>query len=175
MPHLNEEPFHRSLIYICEHSDDGSMGIIVNHTLDVKFADILPQLDIADDLITNDQQTIFTGGPVDPDHGFVLHTPLPNKHWKSSIQVADNLCLTTSIDVIDDIAHDSGPEHSLIALGYAGWAPGQLEQELANNAWLLCPYDPEVLFHTPPNLRLEAAASMIGIDINLVSSQVGHA
>jgi putative transcriptional regulator len=174
MPQLEDEPFHRSLIYICEHNDQGAMGLIINHETEVAFADILPQLNIAEDLATNLDQPIFTGGPVKPEHGFVLHTPLPNKEWQSSIQVASNLCLTTSIDVIDDIAHDAGPEHSLIALGYAGWGPGQLENEIANNAWLCCPYDADIMFNTPPEKRFEAAARLLGIDINLISTQVGH-
>lgn len=174
MPQLEDEPFHRSLIYICEHNDQGAMGLIINHETEVAFADILPQLNIAEDLATNLDQPIFTGGPVKPEHGFVLHTPLPNKEWQSSIQVGSNLCLTTSIDVIDDIAHDAGPEHSLIALGYAGWGPGQLENEIANNAWLCCPYDADIMFNTPPEKRFEAAARLLGIDINLISTQVGH-
>lgn len=174
MPQLQDEPFHRSLIYICEHNDQGAMGLIINHETEVAFADILPQLNIAEDLATNLDQPIFTGGPVKPEHGFVLHTPLPNKEWQSSIQVGSNLCLTTSIDVIDDIAHDAGPEHSLIALGYAGWGPGQLENEIANNAWLCCPYDADIMFNTPPEKRFEAAARLLGIDINLISTQVGH-
>ena len=174
MPQLEDGPFHRSLIYICEHNAQGAMGLIINHETKVAFADILPQLNIAEDQATNLEQPIFTGGPVKPEHGFVLHTPLPDKQWQSSIQVATNLCLTTSIDVIDDIAHDTGPEHSLIALGYAGWGPGQLEHEIANNAWLCCPFDADIMFSTPAHKRFVAAARLLGIDINLISTQVGH-
>ena len=175
MPQLEEGPFRRSLIYICEHNEDGAMGIVINHETDVEFSDILPQLNISEDLATNLDQPIYSGGPVSPEHGFVLHTPLPNKEWKSSLTMSDDLCLTTSSDVINDIAHDAGPRLSLIALGYAGWDAGQLEQELADNTWLLCPYDEDIVFNTPPNLRLDVAAQVIGIDINLISTQVGHA
>ena len=174
MPQLDEGPFHRSLIYICEHNEQGAMGLIINHTTEVAFADILPQLNISEQLATNLEQPIYTGGPVKTEHGFVLHTPLPNKKWQSSIQLANNLCLTTSIDVIDDIAHDAGPEHSLIALGYAGWGPGQLEDEIVQNAWLCCPFDADIMFSTPADKRFSAAEKLLGIDINLISTQVGH-
>ena len=174
MPQLDDEPFHRSLIYICEHNEQGAMGLIINHETEVAFADILPQLNIEEEQATNLEQPIFTGGPVKPEHGFVLHTPLADKQWQSSIQVGTDLCLTTSVDVIDDIAHDTGPEHSLIALGYAGWGPGQLEDEIANNAWICCPFDADIMFNTPSDKRFDAAARLLGIDMNLISTQVGH-
>jgi putative transcriptional regulator len=174
MPQLHTGPFKRSVVCLCEHSHKGAMGLIINHTHQVAFADMLPQLNITEDLANNLEQPIFTGGPIKPDHGFVLHTPLPNKNWQSSVKMANNLCLTTSVDVINDIAHSNGPEHSLIALGYAGWGPGQLEQEIANNTWLCCPFDANILFNTPPAHRFHAAARLLGIDINLLSTQVGH-
>jgi putative transcriptional regulator len=174
MPQLDDEPFHRSLIYICEHNEQGAMGLIINHETEVAFADILPQLSIEEEQATNLEQPIFTGGPVKPEHGFVLHTPLADKQWQSSIQVGTDLCLTTSVDVIDDIAHDTGPEHSLIALGYAGWGPGQLEHEIANNSWICCPFDADIMFNTPSDKRFDAAARLLGIDMNLISTQVGH-
>jgi putative transcriptional regulator len=174
MPQLEDEPFHRSLIYICEHSDQGAMGLIINNETTVEFSDILPQLNISEDQASNLSQPIFNGGPVKPEHGFVLHTPLANKQWQSSIKVATGLCLTTSADVIEDIAHDSGPEYSLIALGYAGWGPGQLEDEIANNAWICCPFDADIMFSTPSDKRFDAAARLLGIDMNLISTPVGH-
>jgi putative transcriptional regulator len=175
MPQLQDENFSNSLIYICEHTEQGAMGLIVNRANNIRFDEILPQLDISPQHATNLGQTIYTGGPVQPEHGFVLHTPVANQKWQSSIKVGDNLCLTTSVDVIDDIAHSAGPDHSLIALGYSGWGPGQLEAELANNSWLCCPFDPVIVFHTPAEGRLKAATAKLGFDINLISNQVGHA
>lgn len=174
MPQMEDENFTRSLVYICEHSEKGAMGLVINRANNIAFSDMLPQLDISDTNIVHTEQPIFTGGPVQPEHGFVLHTPLSNKQWKSSIRVSEDLCLTTSSDVINDIAHDAGPEHSLIALGYAGWGPGQLEQELADNAWLCCPFDADIVFNMAPEDRFQAAADSLGIDINLISSQIGH-
>jgi len=174
MPQMEDENFTRSLVYICEHSEKGAMGLVINRANSIAFTDILPQLDISDTNITEVDQTIFTGGPVQPEHGFVLHTPLDNKEWKSSIRVSEDLCLTTSSDVINDIAHSAGPEHSLIALGYAGWGPGQLEQELADNSWLCCPFDADIVFNMAPEDRFQAAADSLGIDINLISTKIGH-
>lgn len=175
MPQLQDEDFANSLIYICEHTEQGTMGLIVNQTHSARFDQILPQLDISPQHATNLAQTIYTGGPVKPEHGFVLHTSVANKKWQSSIQLEENLYLTTSIDVIEDIAHSAGPDQSLIALGYSGWGPGQLETELANNNWLCCPFDPAIIFHIPAEKRLAAAATKLGFDINLISNQVGHA
>ena len=174
MPQLDDEPFKRSVVYICEHNEQGAMGLIINRANEVEFADILPQLNISEEQATNTHQTIYSGGPVKPENGFVLHTPLADKQWQSSIKVGRNLCLTTSVDVIDDIAHNTGPEHSLIALGYAGWAAGQLEQEIAGNSWLCCPFDADILFATPTEQRFTAAARLLGVDMNLISTQVGH-
>ena len=174
MPQMEDENFVRSLVYICEHSEKGAMGLVINRANTIEFADILPQLDIKDAQEEHLQQPIFIGGPVQPEHGFVLHTSIENKQWKSSIRVSEDLCLTTSVDVIDDIAHDMGPEKSLIALGYAGWGPGQLEQELAGNAWLCCPFDANIVFNMAPEERFQAAADLLGIDMNLISTQVGH-
>ena len=174
MPQMEDENFVRSLVYICEHNEKGAMGLVINRQNNISFGDILPQLNISDRNATNVDQIIFAGGPVQPEHGFVLHTPLDNKQWSSSIRVSEDLCLTTSSDVIDDIAHSSGPEHSLIALGYAGWGPGQLEKELAQNSWICCPFDADIVFNMPPEDRFRAATDSLGIDINLISTKSGH-
>lgn len=174
MPQMEDENFVRSLVYICEHNEKGAMGLVINRQNNISFGDILPQLNISDRNATNVDQIIFAGGPVQPEHGFVLHSPLDNKQWSSSIRVSEDLCLTTSSDVIDDIAHSSGPEHSLIALGYAGWGPGQLEKELAQNSWICCPFDADIVFNMPPEDRFQAATDSLGIDINLISTKIGH-
>ena len=174
MPQMEDENFVRSLVYICEHNEKGAMGLVINRQNNISFGDILPQLNISARNATNIDQIIFAGGPVQPEHGFVLHTPLDNKQWTSSIRVSEDLCLTTSSDVIDDIAHSCGPEHSFIALGYAGWGPGQLEQELAQNSWICCPFDADIVFNMPPEDRFQAATDSLGIDINLISTKIGH-
>ena len=173
MPTLSSGIFAQSVTYICEHGESGAMGIVINQPLDLSLAEIFEHLQIKPKLDFS-ERPVMAGGPVQIDHGFVLHRNCSSS-WESSLKVTPRITLTTSCDILRAIAEGSGPVDHLIALGYAGWAAGQLEQELAENSWLTLPADPDIIFHTPPRQRLNAAAALLGIDINLISGAAGHA
>ena len=173
MPSLAEGIFSHSITYICEHGESGAMGIVINQPLELTVAEIFDHLQIKA-LKDFDEEPVLAGGPVQIDHGFVLHRAM-DAEWEASIKVTDEITLTTSRDVLRAIANGTGPEEHLIALGYAGWSPGQLEQELAQNSWLTLPADSDIIFATPCEQRLGAAAAQLGIDMNLISGQAGHA
>jgi putative transcriptional regulator len=173
MPHMADPNFAHTLTYIVEHTANGAMGLVVNRPQELNLADILEQLrpDVEPPLLCQ-HVPIFIGGPVQTDRGFVLHPSGPK--YQATVDL-DGLSLSTSQDVLFAIADGVGPAKSLIALGYAGWEPGQLEAELADNAWLTCPFDAGILFDTSSELRLEAAASRLGVNLSLLTSQAGHA
>ena len=173
MPTLEGEYFSQSLIYLCEHNQDGAMGIIVNKPSEIPITEVFEQLHLS----TNTsilKQPLFQGGPVGEEHGFILHQD-DKQHWTSSLQLSHQLMLTTSMDILEAIANDEGPQRFLLALGYAGWGPGQLEDELAQNLWLSSPANLDILFDTEPAQRLKAAALLLGFDINLLTAEAGHA
>ncbi|MCP9337345.1 YqgE/AlgH family protein [Stutzerimonas xanthomarina] len=173
MPHMADPNFAQALIYLVEHNRDGAMGLIVNRPSGLSLGDILEQLrpDQPGDA-SSQQLTTFSGGPVQTDRGFVLHPA--DAQFQATLDLGP-LGVTTSQDVLFAIADGYGPKQHFIALGYAGWEPGQLEAELAENAWLSCPAQPEILFDLPYGQRLNAAAASLGVDLRLLSSQVGHA
>lgn len=173
MPSLSQSLFSQSITYICEHGESGAMGIIINQPLDLSVAEIFEHLQIA---TARDFSAIpvLAGGPVQIDHGFVLHRNGATS-WDASLKVTPEITLTTSRDILRAIADDSGPPDHLIALGYAGWSAGQLEQELAANNWLTLPADSDIIFSTPVERRVDAAAALLGIDMNLISGSAGHA
>lgn len=172
MPNLGDSNFFHTVTYICKHNKDGAMGIVINRPMDIKFGYILENMDIESKFPSANHLPIFEGGPVQPERGFVIHPPIGQ--WNNMLTINDELCLTTSRDIIGAIANGQGPDKSLIALGYAGWGTGQLEQEIVDNAWLSAPAEPHVLFNTPPEQRWHAAAACLGVDLTLLSSQVGH-
>lgn len=172
MPGLADPNFFHTVTYICEHDADGAMGIVINRPLDLTLSEILVHMEIT---ATPETATlpVFQGGPVQTERGFVVHAPLGN--WDATLQVSDEIGVTASQDVLASIASGQGPRRALIALGYAGWGAGQLEQEMADNVWLSGPATPEVLFDTPVEKRWEAAAGLLGVDLTLLSSDTGHA
>jgi len=172
MPGMHDSLFNHSVTYICEHSEKGAMGVVINQVTPLTLKDVFDQLDLAD-LHTNGRQTVLAGGPVQTERGFVLHPP--TKEWQSTLKVSDQTCLTASRDIIEALADGSGPEKFLIALGYAGWSAGQLEEEIMANAWLTIPASNTILFDTPLDQRWSLAAQPLGIDLNLISSVAGHA
>ena len=172
MPGLTGSIFANSLTYLCEHSEEGAMGIIVNHPLDVCWADVFEQFDL--ESTCNADQLVLAGGPVHTDRGFILHCT-GEKKWDSSLAVTPDVALTTSLDIITALANGSGPEKSLMALGYAGWAAGQLEEELGENCWLTLPSDISILFDEPFDRKASMAAATLGIDLDLLTSRAGHA
>lgn len=173
MPNLADPNFFQSVTLVCDHNDDGALGIVINHLTDIALGDLLEQMSVQCALDEINQFPVFNGGPVQTERGFILHEPLGD--WDSTLRISDELGLTTSSDILAQIAEDQGPERALIALGYAGWGPGQLEQEMADNAWLTVPVDLDILFELSPERRWRAAAEKLGIDLDLLSGSAGHA
>lgn len=173
MPGLQDPNFSRTVTYVCEHTDQGAMGIVINRPLDVKLGELLDQLEIIALRPGVAQIAVYQGGPVQTDRGFVLHTTGPT--FDSTLSITPDISVTTSRDVLEAIASGEGPEHSLIALGYAGWGSGQLEQEMSANAWLSGPASDDIIFRMQPNARWLAAAQLLGVDLNLLSGEAGHA
>lgn len=172
MPNLTDPGFFHTVTYLCQHSDEGALGIVINRQIDMKLGDIFKQMDIKVTLPEAAQAEVFSGGPVQKERGFVIHSPCGS--WDSSIAISDHIALTTSRDVLEAIAKGEGPKAFLVALGYAGWGEGQLEKEMIDNAWLSTPCGHDILFNTPIDQRWQAAASQIGIDINQLTTPAGH-
>ncbi|MCP3673909.1 MAG: YqgE/AlgH family protein [Gammaproteobacteria bacterium] len=173
MPNLYDPNFYQAVNYIIEHDAEGAMGMVINHPMDVDIAELLDQLNISTNENFMRNKKIMAGGPVQVDRGFIVHSPIGN--WESSLQLNESVAVTTSIDILTAISKDEGPEKIEVILGYAGWGAGQLDQEILENIWLSVPANPEILFHTPADKRWEKAAELIGIDINQLSTQAGHA
>src|SRR5690349_11203438 len=181
MPAMNDERFTRSLIYVCAHSSEGAMGIVVNQRAgNIKFPDLLVQLEVIPaaeriQLPTRAEDVrVLKGGPVETGRGFVLHSAdyfIEN----STLPIDEGICLTATLDILKAIAKGNGPSSAILALGYAGWAPGQLEQEIQQNGWLHCPADTELIFATDTETKYEKALRKIGIDPAMLSSEAGHA
>src|SRR4051794_20958123 len=181
MPTMGDERFARSLIYMCAHSSEGAMGIIVNQpAIHISFSDLLVQLDVlgTPELIelppAADGVKVLKGGPVETSRGFVLHTAdfyIEN----STLPIDDGICLTATLDILKAIARGDGPKSAVLALGYAGWAAGQLESEIHQNGWLHCAADSELVFGKDAEGKYEKALKKIGIDLGMLSSEAGHA
>lgn len=172
MPHMDDPNFAQTVIYICEHNESGAMGIVVNRPIEMDLGQLLQHLEFSYNSDLTD--LIYAGGPVQNDRGFILHRHTANE-WDSCYNITDELTLTTSMDILQAISENSGPEEFLVALGYAGWGPGQLEQELSDNVWLSCPANLDIMFDTPAEERLQAAAATLGVNLDLLTSQSGHA
>lgn len=175
MPRMGDERFERTVIYLCEHTKDGALGLVVNKVLELAFADILTHLGYLD---KNTQEftlslPILWGGPCASDRGFVLHTS-PGE-WKNSFSISEEITLTTSQDILMSLSQGEGPQDALIAFGCARWAAGQLERELADNTWLTVPIRESILFECPFQDRWLTAATTIGIDFKRMAYDVGHA
>ncbi|CAM3881072.1 YqgE/AlgH family protein [Vreelandella rituensis] len=174
MPHQEDPNFSGSLIYLCDHDENGSMGVIVNHPLDVTLDALFDQLELGGEESPHRETPVYFGGPMHKDRGFILHRG-DSDDWDSSIQVEDGIALTTSMDILQALAVGRGPEHFLVCLGCAGWDAGQMEEELKDNAWLTVEGPSNILFNVPPAERLSAAAGVLGIDLNLMTRDAGHA
>lgn len=172
MPQLQDSIFANSVVYIWRHSDEGALGIVVNAPIDMDMADIFDQLGVTCLSDASARQIVLSGGPVETQKGFVLHDAAPR--WPSSLEVADGLTLTTSRDILEDIASGNGPAHFLLALGCAGWAPGQLEQELKDNAWFTCPARADIIFSAEHGRKAEMAAATLGFSLSQLTSDVGY-
>ena len=172
MPGLNESSFAHTVTYICEHSDKGAMGVVINTATPMLLKEIFSQMDL-DDRSDQGDQIVMSGGPVQPERGFVLHSN--DTKWQSTLEISSAIYLTASRDIITALAAGRGPKQCLIALGYAGWGEGQLEAEIAANSWLTVAADKDIIFNTPFEERWTTAAQALGIDVNLISSTAGHA
>ncbi len=173
MPALEDPNFFHTVTYICEHNAEGALGLVVNRPLDMRLEEVFSHMKLK---VTNpeaNQIRVHLGGPVQQDRGFVLHEPLGE--WEATLKVTDRIGITSSADILAAIAEGRGPERRLVALGYAGWGAGQLEREMTENAWLSGPADPDILFDTPDEERWRAAASSLGVDLDLLSGDAGHA
>ncbi len=173
MPNMVDPHFSRTLTYVCEHNDQGALGLVVDRPLDMTLSALLSQVDVSHAAPMLQKMPVHFGGPVQVDRGFVLHQPVGE--WQSTLAVNGRIGLTTSKDVLVAVGNGEGPAKLLVTLGYAGWAPGQLENELAQNAWLTVQAAPEVIFDLPCEERLPAAMQLLGIDFARLSEQVGHA
>lgn len=173
MPAMSDPHFAKSLTFICEHNDQGALGIVVNRPIDMTLHALLKQIDITPQVDSCKNTPVHYGGPVQIDRGFVLHRPAGA--WQSTLAVGDDIGLTTSKDILQAVARGDGPPQTLITLGYAGWAPGQLEHELAQNAWLTVTGDKRILFDLPAGQRYAAALQLLGIDLAMLSGDAGHA
>jgi putative transcriptional regulator len=173
MPTLDDPQFLQTVTYLCAYNREGAMGIVINRPLDLQLGDILSHMEIEVSHAPAQRLPVFQGGPVQPERGFVIHRPHGN--WDAMLKVTPDIAITTSRDILVAIANGTGPQQMLIALGYAGWTAGQLEREMAANAWLSIPADDAVIFDVPTPNRWHAAAARLGIDINLLSPHAGHA
>jgi putative transcriptional regulator len=173
MPQMRDARFTRSVIYICAHTGDGAMGLVVNRLIDsLSFQSLLAQLGVEAKGVPADLAVHF-GGPVESSRGFVLHTS--DYHQDSTLVIDDEIALTATVDVLRAIASGTGPRRCVLALGYAGWAPGQLDAEIQANGWLLVPPDLDLVFGLNNDTKWERAIAKIGIDLSLLSSEAGHA
>ncbi|MDQ2076580.1 YqgE/AlgH family protein [Marinimicrobium sp. ABcell2] len=172
MPGMHDASFAHTITYVCDHNESGAMGLTLNHPMPLTLGDIFSQLELGDHAGLG-AETVLAGGPVQVERGFVLHTG--SSEWQSNLSIAQGINLTASRDILEALAEGRGPKEFLLALGYAGWEAGQLEEEIAANAWLTLPADRHTLFHTPAELRWSAVAHQLGIDLNLISTTAGHA
>jgi putative transcriptional regulator len=172
MPNMVEGSLAGSVIYVCEHTSKGALGLVINRPTDLTLGTLFERIDLILEIAPVKETPVFFGGPVQTDRGFVLHAPPGD--YTSSIKLG-GLALTTSRDVLQAVADGTGPEQMLVTLGYAGWGAGQLESEMARNAWLNVSADPHIIFDVPPDERYPAALKLLGIDPIMLAGDAGHA
>ncbi|WP_028310676.1 YqgE/AlgH family protein [Derxia gummosa] len=179
MPNMLDPNFAGSLVFLCEHNERGAMGLVVNRPTDLTLDTLYEKIELQIDRKTADDKPVFYGGPVQTERGFVLHEPVAESDYSSSVSINDSLRLTTSKDVLEEMSHGAGPQRVLVTLGYAGWSTGQLESEIAANGWLTLEATPEVvarlLFDTPVEQRYATAMKQLGFDPMMLMSTPGHA
>lgn len=173
MPGMADPNFGGTLVFVAEHSAKGALGLVINRPMELDLGSLFERIDLKLEINPIARAPVFSGGPVQADRGFVLHEPLGA--WSSTVCIGDTLGLTSSKDVLEAVARGSGPRRLLVTLGYAGWGPGQLEDEISRNAWLTVEADPEVIFEVPVAERVNRAFGLLGIDPWLLSTAAGHA
>lgn len=173
MPAMTDPRFAKSVTFICEHNADGAMGVVINHPLELTYRNVFSQLKIVIQDHPIADKPVYFGGPVQTERGFVLHQPPGD--WDSTIAISGETALTTSKDILEAVANGTGPDKMLLTLGYAGWSPGQLEEEMGQNAWLSVKASDAIIFDTPNNNKLNAAMGLLGLDFARLSDEAGHA
>ncbi len=173
MPNIHDSTFDRTVTLVCINDHKGSFGITINRPIGITVGDIFEQLDLSTDDESLNQQVALSGGPAEAGQGFVLHDT--DRQWESTMRISDELAITSSRDILEDIIKGNGPDNFLLTLGCADWLPQQLEQEMMSNAWLTCPVNNRILFNLPYQQRWEAAADSMGVDLSRMSTSIGHA
>jgi putative transcriptional regulator len=173
MPNMADPYFSRSLTYICEHNDQGALGLVVNRPIDMTLQALFERLSLRIGDREFADAPVYFGGPVQTDRGFVLHAPAGS--WQATLRVGQAIGLTTSKDILEAVGRGEGPQRMLVTLGYAGWSPGQLEHEIAQNAWLTVEANDAIIFETPAEERLPAAMELLGLDFATLQDEAGHA
>ncbi len=176
MPGMGDDTFSGAVVYLCEHTENGALGLVINKPIDIKLKNLFQKVDLSLDSEELAEQPVFYGGPVQTERGFVLHekqgdTPV----YSSTLSILGGLEMTTSKDVLEALSHGAGPRRLLVTLGYSGWAAGQLEDELGRNGWLTVDAVPEIIFDTPVAERYDRAVSLLGFDPRMLSQEAGHA
>lgn len=172
MPSLKDSNFAHTVSLICEHNEEGAMGFVLNRPTELHISDLFEHMDIDVTAPLEKNHVLHTGGPVQPDRGFVIHSPIGS--WESTLELTTNIGITASRDILNAIAAGQGPEKHIITLGYAGWSGGQLEQEIVENSWLSVPADIQLVFDTADSQLWKASASQLGIDISTLTTEAGH-
>jgi putative transcriptional regulator len=173
MPSMADPNFARSLTYICEHNEQGALGLVVNRPIDMTLAALFERLNLETGARGLAETPVYFGGPVQTDRGFVLHAPIGK--WSSTLPVYERLGLTTSRDILEAVSHGTGPARMLLTLGYSGWAAGQLEHEIKQNAWLTVAAQDSIIFDVPAEERLPAAMELLGVSYATLADEAGHA
>jgi len=176
MPSMQDPIFGGTVVYVCEHNENGVLGVVINKPTDMTMDTLFDRIDLEVSSAADrhmESEPIMFGGPVQDDRGFVLHTP--GARYSSSLTVSNDIAFTTSIDVLEAVARGKGPERMLVSIGYSGWSPGQLEDEISRNGWLTVGADPRILFDLPIEERYSAAMKLLGIDPLMLTSEAGHA
>ena len=174
MPGMDDPNFSGGVALLCHHSAEGAMGLVLNRASEYLLGEVMAQMGIGEVDARLAAQPVLAGGPVEPERGFVLHTP-GDETWDSTYAISSNLSLTTSRDVLEALSNGAGPRKVFITLGYSGWTAGQLEEEISRNGWLNVDADPQIIFDTPVEQRYDKALSLLGIDRSFLMGEAGHA
>ena len=177
MPGMADDTFAGTVVYLCEHNENGALGLVINKPIDIKLRNLFEKIELALDSDALGEQPVYFGGPVQTERGFVLHERLGEDaaQYSSTLTVPGGLQMTTSKDVLEAMAEGGGPRRVLVTLGYSGWQAGQLEDEISRNGWLTVGADPKVIFDTPIGERYGRAVSLLGFDPRMLSQEAGHA
>jgi putative transcriptional regulator len=176
MPGMGDDTFSGAVVYLCQHTEQGALGLVINKPIDIKLKNLFEKVELPLKSEMLAEQPVFFGGPVQTERGFVLHEKTPDSvPYSSTLSIPGGLEMTTSKDVLEALSNGSGPKRLLVTLGYSGWAAGQLEDELGRNGWLTVDATPEIIFDTPVEQRYERAVSLLGFDPSMLSQEAGHA